>query len=400
MKLEERFLKYISIDTQSDSKSKSYPSTVSQLLFGDTLVNDLVDIGFKNAYKDDHGLVYASFNNGSKQTIGLIAHMDTSDAMDGGITKPKLIKKYDGSIIDLNGKYFLTKEVFPCLNEVIGDDLIVTDGEHLLGGDDKAGICIIFEFAKFYIENKDKFNFNLSICFTPDEEVGSGWKFFDVNKMKADVAFTLDGESIYEANHENFNAASVDIKIIGNSIHPGNAKDILVNAGAIGSYFQSLLPFNMTPECTSDYEGFIHLTSIDGDIEHCNLHYILRDHNKELLEQKKKMILDVKEKVLLKYPKANIEIDIKDEYKNMGDYFKEHPEAVELINKAYLSLQIKLKHTPIRGGTDGAMITYMGLPCPNLGTGDYNPHGRFEFVSITQMYKMIEILKALFMLGE
>lgn len=400
MKLEERFIKYIGFDTKSDDYSTSYPSTPSQLLFADLMVSDLKDIGILNAHKDEFGLVYASLNNGSKKTIGLIAHMDTSPALDGGIKRPKIIKEYDGNLIDLNGKYFLRKEIFPCLNDVIGDDLIVTDGEHLLGGDDKAGIAIIFEFAKYYVDHKNEFNFNLAICFTPDEEVGAGWKHFDVKKINADFAYTLDGESIYEVNHENFNAASATIKIIGNSIHPGSAKNIMVNAGAIGAYFQSLLPSDMTPETTCDYEGFIHLTAIKGDVENCTLEYILRDHNLEYLELKKQIIKKAKEDTLRKYPKASIEVTIKDEYKNMSEYFKAHPEGIELINKAYLALGLKLVHTPIRGGTDGAMITYMGLPCPNLGTGDYNPHGRFEFVSITQMYKMIEILKSLFKLGE
>ena len=398
MDIVERFKKYIAFDTMSDEESLTYPSTSSQLLFGDLLVSDLVNIGVKNAYKDEYGLVYGSINNGSKKTIGLIAHMDTSSAFKGGLTNPKIIKNYDGSTIILNKENSMSVEEFPILKDLIGEDLITTDGEHLLGADDKAGISIIMSFAEYYISHQELFNFNLSICFTPDEEIGSGWLHFDLNKFKADYAFTLDGESCYEANQENFNAMSVNIKISGISTHPGSAKNVMVNAASIACKIQSLLPSEQVPEKTSDYEGFIHLTSLKGDVENASMHYILRDHNYQLLLKKKETVIAVINKVLKENERCKIEYQIKEEYRNMKEYFIEHPECIELINRAYLVSKTKLFYLPIRGGTDGARITYMGLGCPNLGTGSFNHHGRYEICSINQMKKLVSILIDLFKL--
>lgn len=395
MTLEERFKKYISYETKSSETSTTYPSTSSQLEFADVLVDDLKEIGVENAYKDEFGLVYGFIDGKKNKTICLIAHMDTSPALVGGIKNPKKVENYKGGDIVLNEKYSLSTKVFPFMNDLIGEDLLVTDGEHLLGGDDKAGVAIIFEVAKYYISHKDEFTFNLSICFTPDEEVGGGWKHFDVSKAKADFGFTLDGESIYEANHENFNAASATITIKGVGVHPGSAKDVMENAASIACEYQELMSKNEVPEKTDGYEGFIHLCSITGDVENAKLEYIIRDHDVSLLENKKSLMKKTAVDLQKLHSKAEINIEICDDYKNMAYYFREHPEGIELINKAYLASKTKLAHTPIRGGTDGAMITYMGLPCPNLGTGDFNPHGRFEFVSLTQMYKMVEIVKQL-----
>lgn len=395
MTLEERFKKYISYETMSSETSTTYPSTSSQLEFADILVDDLKEIGVENAYKDEFGLVYGFIDGKKSKTICLIAHMDTSPALVGGIKNPKKVENYKGGDIVLNEKYSLSTKVFPFMNDLIGEDLLVTDGEHLLGGDDKAGVAIIFEVAKYYVSHKDEFTFNLSICFTPDEEVGGGWKHFDVSKAKADFGFTLDGESIYEANHENFNAASATITIKGVGVHPGSAKDVMENAASIACEYQELMPKNEVPEKTDGYEGFIHLCSITGDVENAKLEYIIRDHDISLLENKKSLMKKAAVDLQKLHSKAEINIEISDDYKNMAYYFREHPEGIELINKAYLASKTKLAHTPIRGGTDGAMITYMGLPCPNLGTGDFNPHGRFEFVSLTQMYKMVEIVKQL-----
>lgn len=396
MTLLERFKKYIAIDTMSDELSNTYPSSKSQLLFADILVKDLKEIGVKNAYKDEFGLVYGSIDIKKEKTICLIAHMDTSPALQGGIKNPQENKNYDGEDIKLNEKYILSPKVFPFMKDLKGEDLLVTDGEHLLGGDDKAGVAIIFEFAKYFAQNPDEFNFNLSICFTPDEEIGAGWKHFDVKKANADFGFTLDGESIYEANYENFNAASAIVKIKGVGVHPGSAKNVMENAASIASEFQNELPKDMVPEKTEGLEGFIHLCSINGDVENATLEYIIRDHDIEKLEEKKQILKKCEERIAKLHQKAEISIEFKDDYKNMVYYFREHPECINFINKAYLNTKTKLTYSPIRGGTDGAMITYMGLPCPNLGTGDFNPHGRFEFVSLTQMEKMVEILKALF----
>ena len=376
MTLVERFKKYIAFDTVSDESSLTYPSTKSQVEFAEILVDDLKKLGVKDAYKDEHSIVYAFIDNKKEKTIGLISHMDTAPTIEGGIKNPRLIEKYNGEDIELN----------------------LTDGEHLLGGDDKAGIAIIFEFLTYYLKHREEFNYNLAIAFTADEEIGRGASKFDVKKMKADIAYTLDGESIYEANFENFNfnAASAKIKIEGVGVHPGNAKDIMINAVLLGIEFNNLLPKDMIPSKTEDHEGFIHLNEFRGDVEVTTLSYILRDHDKALLEDKKEMLKKAKENILAKYPKAKIDLELQDEYRNMRDYFINHMEAIELINKAYINSRLPIRYTPIRGGTDGATITYMGLPCPNLGTGDFNPHGRFEFVSLTQMAKMVDILKELF----
>ena len=396
MTILERFKKYIGVDTVSDENSSTYPSTSSQNDFAALLVKDLHDIGVNEAYKDENSLVYAFIDNKKEKTLGLIAHMDTAPTIKGGIKNPRLIKNYDGSDIKLNETYTMSKNDFPVLKQVIGDDILVTDGEHLLGGDDKAGIAIIFEFASYFVNHKDEFSYNLAICFTADEEIGRGASRFDVKKMKADIAFTLDGESIYEGNFENFNAASAKVTIEGVGVHPGSAKGIMINSVLLGIEFNNLLPQDMIPSKTEDHEGFIHLDEFKGDVEKTTLNYILRDHDKNLLEKQKEMLLSAKEKILKKYPKAKITLEIKDEYRNMRDYFIKHMEAIELINKAYINCHLPISYLPIRGGTDGATITYMGLPCPNLGTGDFNPHGRFEFVSVTQMEKMVEILKSLF----
>lgn len=396
MTLVERFKKYIAFDTVSDESSFTYPSTKSQVEFAELLVDDLKELGVKDAYKDEHSIVYAFIDNKKGKTIGLISHMDTAPTIEGGIKNPRLIEKYNGEDIELNSTYKMKVEDFPVLKSVIGEDLLVTDGEHLLGGDDKAGIAIIFEFLTYYLRHKEEFNYNLAIAFTADEEIGRGASKFDVKKMKADIAYTLDGESIYEANFENFNAASAKVKIEGVGVHPGNAKDIMINAVLLGIEFNNLLPKDMIPSKTEDHEGFIHLDEFKGDVEVTTLSYILRDHDKALLEDKKEMLKNAKEKILAKYPKAKIDLELHDEYRNMRDYFINHMEAIELINKAYINSRLPIRYTPIRGGTDGATITYMGLPCPNLGTGDFNPHGRFEFVSVTQMTKMVDVLKELF----
>lgn len=395
MRMKERFLEYISIDTVSSETSSTYPSTYSQVEFGKKMVEDLKAIGIKNAFQDEFGLVYGRIEIGKKETIGLIAHMDTAPTIAGGIKNPRVIPCYDGSDIKLNEKYTMKVSEFPCLKEVIGDEIIVTDGEHLLGGDDKAGIVIIYEICKYFLAHKEEFNYNLAICFTPDEEVGAGWKHFDVKKMNATYAFTIDGGTIYEANHENFNASSAEIEVFGIGTHPGSAKNVMENAIAILNEIHSLLPKDMVPEKTEEREGFIYLCSMSGDVEHAKSEYILRDHNKKLLEKQKEYLSEAVLKIGKEHPKAKISINIKDDYYNMFDYFLSHPEAINLINKAYLKKKTRIKHTPIRGGTDGAMITFLGLPCPNLGSADFNPHGRYEFVSYSQMEKMVEIILAM-----
>ncbi len=396
MDIIERFKKYIAFNTKSDEESTSVPSSASQIEFGKMLVEDLKELGVEDIEHSKSGYIYAFVDNKKSKSIALIAHMDTSPDLDGGLKNPKIIENYDGKEIVLNDKYKLAPSYFPCLNEVIGEDLLVSDGDHLVGGDDKAGIVIIFEFLKYYIAHKDEFNYNLAICFTIDEEIGCGTDHIDVKKIKADVAYTLDGGSIYEANFENFNASSAVVEVKGLGVHPGDAKDVMVNAGLIAAYYASLLPLSKTPFMTEKYEGFIHLSSIKGNVEYAKMEFIIRDHDYSLLQEKENLMLKTRDLVLKTFPKADILINIKEEYRNMNTYFLNDSTPIRMVNSAYMNTKTKLKYTPIRGGTDGARITYMGLPCPNLGNGDYNPHGRFEFVSLTQMKLMVDILKELY----
>lgn len=396
MKIVDRFLDLISFDTKSDPDSSTYPSAQSELLFADKLVDILKEEGVENAYKDEFGIVYARVDLGKEETIGLIAHMDTAPDLDGGIKNPRIIKNYDGKEIVLDENYTMRDEDFPWLKTLVGEDIIVTDGKHLLGGDDKAGIAIILEFLNYFLKNKEEFKYNLAIAFTPDEEIGKGALHFDCKKMNADVAYTLDGGPIFEANYENFNAAHAKLNIKGIGVHPGSAKDIMINAALLASEFISMLPPKMTPAHTEGHEGFIHLTDINGTCEEATLEFILRDHDLDLLEQKKIILMETMSKLEVKYPKAKFKLSIGDDYRNMFDYFKKDMHAIDLINKAYLNKNVKISYTPIRGGTDGATITYLGLPCPNLGVGDYSPHGRFEIVSISQMNEMVDILKELY----
>ena len=398
MKMLERFIKYIAIDTQSDPDSGKHPSTPTQIDFARMLVQDLKDVGVKeeDIVFDKYSYVYARVDNGKKKTIGLIAHMDTAPDFKGGINHPQVLENYNGKDIKLNESMTLSTAKFPFMKKLKGETLVVTDGRHLLGGDDKAGLAIIFEFVKYYVQHKDEFNYNLAVCFTPDEEIGEGPLFFDKKIMKADVAFTLDGESIYEANTECFNASRCEVNIDGYSIHPGNAKGVMVNAGLVATFITSLLPIEETPATTDGYDGFIHLTNIEGNVEHANLKFIIRDHDIKKLKEKENKIKSAIKNAAKVFPNVKISCTFKDEYKNMGDYFIKDPTSIHMINKAYLNQKVKLEYVPIRGGTDGATITSMGLPCLNLGTGTFNPHGPYEFVSYTQMKKMLEIIKEIF----
>ena len=395
MDILERFKKYIAFDTISDDYSDTFPSTPTQLEFGKMLVEDLHELGLTNAYQDEFGYVYGRIDAGKERTIGLISHMDTAPAFVGGCSDPLYIEKYDGKEITLKSGDKLNTEIFNCLNEVVGDELLLTDGYHLLGGDDKAGVSIIFEVVKYFISHKDELKWNLAICFTPDEEVGRGPEHFSVKKMNADIAYTMDGGSIYDASYENFNAASAIVNIKGINVHPGSAKNIMVNSVLVAMDFNSQFDPHMIPSETEDYEGFIHLDEFKGDVNETTLVYILRDHDEAKLELQKEAFRKAEKYIKEKYPKATIDVQIKDSYKNMQPVIIKNPEVIELINKAYLASKTKISYSPIRGGTDGATITYMGIPCPNLGVGDFNMHGKFEFVSITQMKKMVEIVKNL-----
>ncbi|MBQ4060882.1 MAG: peptidase T [Bacilli bacterium] len=395
MDLVKRFLKYVSFDTQSDDNSKETPSTSKQLLLGKYLVNELKSIGCKDVLLDQYGIVYASIPSNSNEklpSIGLIAHMDTSPDCSGANIKPRVINKYDGSDIILNESTIMKVSDFPSLKDNIGEDLIVTDGTTLLGADDKAGIAIIVETAYRIINDKNIKHGDIKIAFTPDEEVGRGTENFDVKFFNCDFAYTLDGGDINTIEYENFNAASALVNISGINIHPGSAKNKMVNAILLAKEFDDLLPSDEIPSKTEMYEGFHHLCDISGDVENTKLFYIIRNHDYETLKRQMNDFNIAAKTINEKYNGEFVNVTLKENYKNMKEVILANPHVLSKVTDAYDTLNIPYKFMPIRGGTDGANLSFMGLPCPNLGDGGYNFHGRFEYVSITQMRKMVKIL--------
>lgn len=395
MDLVKRFLKYVSFDTQSDDNSKETPSTSKQLLLGKYLVNELKSIGCKDVLLDQYGIVYASIPSNSNEklpSIGLIAHMDTSPDCSGANIKPRVINKYDGSDIILNESTIMKVSDFPSLKDNIGEDLIVTDGTTLLGADDKAGIAIIVETAYRIINDKNIKHGDIKIAFTPDEEVGRGTENFDVKFFNCDFAYTLDGGDINTIEYENFNAASALVNISGINIHPGSAKNKMVNAILLAKEFDDLLPSDEIPSKTEMYEGFHHLCDISGDVENTKLFYIIRNHDYETLKRQMNDFNTAAKTINEKYNGEFVNVTLKENYKNMKEVILANPHVLSKVTDAYDTLNIPYKFMPIRGGTDGANLSFMGLPCPNLGDGGYNFHGRFEYVSITQMRKMVKIL--------
>ena len=397
MNIIERFLKYVSFDTQSDDTTHTTPSTDKQLILAQYLVDELHQLSIDNAYLDDHGIVYAYIdaNNNSNQAIGLIAHMDTSLDMSGENIKPRIINNYDGSPILLNSSLNIVMHpnTFTSLTECIGQDLIVTDGTTLLGADDKAGIAIIMDYIHYVVSHPEYKHCKICIAFTPDEEIGEGADHFDVKKFNADFAYTIDGGSIYEINYENFNAASAEVVIYGNSIHPGSAKNKMINSILVANEFNSLLPADAIPSKTEGYEGFNHLCDIQGSCEKTIMNYIIRNHDKNLLEKQKNDFYKAADLLNKKYGPNTISITINDSYQNMKELILTNPKVMETVYNAYQKLQVPYQILPIRGGTDGARLTYDGLLTPNLGTGGYNCHGKYEYVSINQMKMMVEIIK-------
>lgn len=395
MDLVKRFLKYVSFDTQSDDNSNETPSTSKQLLLGKYLVNELKSIGCKDVLLDQYGIVYASIPSNSNEklpSIGLIAHMDTSPDCSGANIKPRVINKYDGSDIILNESTIMKVSDFPSLKDNIGEDLIVTDGTTLLGADDKAGIAIIVETAYRIINDKNIKHGDIKIAFTPDEEVGRGTENFDVKFFNCDFAYTLDGGDINTIEYENFNAASALVNISGINIHPGSAKNKMVNAILLAKEFDDLLPSDEIPSKTEMYEGFHHLCDISGDVENTKLFYIIRNHDYETLKRQMNDFNIAAKTINEKYNGEFVNVTLKENYKNMKEVILANPHVLSKVTDAYDTLNIPYKFMPIRGGTDGANLSFMGLPCPNLGDGGYNFHGRFEYVSITQMRKMVKIL--------
>ncbi len=393
----ERFLKYVKFDTQSLDDMEAVPSTEKQKKLAAALVEELKEIGAQKVRMDDHGYVYATIPATSKKelpVIGFISHMDTSDAISGKDVKPRIISNYDGKDIVLNEELKITMETtqFPGLEDYKGQDLIVTDGTTLLGADDKAGIAEIMFMAETLLTHPEIEHGTIQIGFTPDEEVGRGVDFFDVEGFGADFAYTVDGGEIGEIEYENFNAAAAKLLIQGTSIHPGSAKNKMVNALLIAMEFQNMLPVEQNPMYTEHYEGFYMLSSLEGSVDSARASYIIRDHNKAKFEEKKERFQKIADYLNDKYGAGTIQAVIKDSYYNMKEMIEPHIHLIENAKKAMEELEVTPIIVPIRGGTDGARLSYMNLPCPNLCTGGHNFHGRYEYISIQSMEKVTEII--------
>lgn len=396
MKVQDRFLKYVKYDTQSDEHSSTVPSTAKQLVLANALVEEMKSIGIQDAHVDEFGVVYGTIPktcDSNVKTIGFIAHMDTSPDMSGENVKPRIVSSYDGSDIILNEELGITMgaDEFECLADKIGDDLIVTDGTTLLGADDKAGIAEIMTMAETLINEKRKHG-TIRLAFTPDEEIGCGADHFDVKKFNADFAYTVDGGEVNSVDYENFNAASADIEIQGLSIHPGSAKNKMINALLVAMEFHSMLPVEQNPAYTEGYEGFNHLTDMHGACEHATMSYIIRNHDEALFEKQKEDFKRIAAYLNEKYAADTIQLTITDSYANMRTIIEKDMSIIELVKKSMKDIGLEPVSHAIRGGTDGARLTYDGLPCPNLGTGGYNYHGKYEFASIQEMQKSVDLL--------
>ncbi|MGN8632351.1 peptidase T [Blautia sp. HCP3S3_G3] len=398
MNVTERFLKYVSIDTTSNPESQTTPSTESQLTFAHMLETEMKEMGLADVSCDEHGYVFATIpSTVSEDTgvvLGFIAHMDTSDAASGINIHPRIIKNYDGQDILLNeeANIVMSTKEFSCMAQYEGQDLIVTDGLTLLGGDDKAGVAEILTAAEYLLSHPEIPHGKIRIGFTPDEEIGAGADFFDVKKFGADFAYTIDGGQCGELEYENFNAASAYVDFAGISIHPGSAKNHMINASLLAMEFQSMMPEAQKPEHTEGYEGFIHLESVKGEVEHASSLYIIRDHDMELFEQKKQFMSRAAAYMNAKYGEGTVSLRIEDSYFNMKEQIIPHQHLIDNVLKVYEKVGVTPVVLPIRGGTDGAKLSFMGLPCPNLGTGGHNCHGRFEFVCIQSMEKCVEVI--------
>ena len=395
MKAYERFLKYVIIPTMSDEESQSTPSTKKQLVLANLLVEELLELGLSDARVTGNGYVYATLPANSEKyvnSIGFIAHMDTSSEASDENIKPKIINYCGGDILlnEEKGIYMKTED-YPYLEKYIGHRLIVTDGTTLLGADDKAGISEILSALETIIESGMPHG-KICVGFTPDEEIGRGADLFDVEEFGADYAYTLDGGALGELEYENFNAASAKIKINGKSIHPGSAKDKMINAVRIAAELDGMLPENEIPEHTEGYEGFHHLLGIEGGIELAKSAYIIRDHDMAKFLEKKEGFVKVAAEINAKYGEGTLELDLTDSYFNMKEKITPNAFIVDRATDAMKELGVEPEVMPIRGGTDGARLSFMGLPCPNLCTGGMNFHSRFEFVSVEAMDKISDIL--------
>lgn len=397
MDIVERFLKYVQIDTQSEDDREEFPSTEKQRNLAVLLKKELIEMGASEVRLDEHCYVYAKIPANTDQnvpSVGFISHMDTASACPGTGILPQIHRGYDGGALILNKEKNITMspEQFPELMDYIGKDLITSDGTTLLGADDKAGVAEIMTMAEYLLTHPEVKHGDICIGFTPDEEVGRGADFFDLKGFGADVAYTVDGGALGEIEYENFNAASAKVKIHGVNIHPGSARGQMKNSLLIGMEFQQMLPVFANPACTDGYEGFFHLDSMSGNVEETVMDYIIRDHDKKKFQEKKDLVTAAAEYMNKKYGEGTVELILKDSYYNMKEKIEPHKYLIEVARKAMQDAGVEPVTLPIRGGTDGARLSYEGLPCPNLCTGGLNFHGRYEYICIQSMEKIAEIL--------
>lgn len=405
-KVLDRFLHYVSFDTQSMDDQEQVPSTEKQLALAKALKEELEAMGASQVRMSEHGYVYAvipATADHPVKSLGFVAHMDTAPAMSGKDVKPRIVERYDGQDLVLNEEKKIVMRVkdFSGMLDCVGKDLIVTDGTTLLGADDKAGVAEIMTMAEFFLSHPEIPHGKICIGFTPDEEVGRGADFFDVEHFGAEAAYTVDGGPVGELEYENFNAASGKVDICGRGVHPGSAKGAMVNALLVGMEFQSMLPAFENPMYTEGYEGFFHLDQMAGDVESAHLEYIIRDHDRKAFEKKKALFEEVSRYLNVKYGEGTVLTAVKDSYYNMKEQIEpDHLYLIDTAKEAMKSLDIKPLVSPIRGGTDGARLSYMGLPCPNLSTGGYNFHGRYEFIPVQSLEQMVEVLTKIITLFE
>lgn len=395
----ERFFRYVQIDTQSDETTGTHPSTAKQHDMASLLAKELEEYGASEVcYDREYGYVYAklpaNIANASKLKLGFIAHMDTAPDMSGANVKPRIVADYDGGDIILNEeqRIVLSPKEFPELSGYKGKSLIVTDGTTLLGADDKAGVAEIMSMVRFFKEHPEEKHGELRIAFTPDEEIGEGADHFNLVQFDADEAYTVDGGALGEVEYENFNAASLTVEINGCQVHPGSAKDKMVNSQLLAMEYNALLPEDEIPARTEGYQGFYHLTSMEGSVDYTRLHYIIRDHDRAKFEQKKAWATECAEKMNCKYGKNYVKVSVEDSYYNMREIMENHMDMIERVQSVMEELGICFETVPIRGGTDGARLSFEGLPCPNLCTGGMNYHGRYEYACVDEMEQMTEVL--------
>lgn len=396
-KVLERFLNYVKFDTQSKEDSSSYPSTLGQKIFSEYLKQELISIGMEDVEVDEYSYVFATLPSNDEKdmpTLGFMSHMDTATNISGKDAKPKIIENYDGGDIVLNEKenIVLSPRYYSEIINFVGKSIIVTDGTTLLGADDKAGIAEIVTAMEYLINHPEIKHGKIRICFTPDEEIGKGVEYLDPKKFGAKFAFTIDGGPIGELQYENFNAAKALITINGIDIHPKEAKGKMKNSILIANELINMLPPSERPEYTEGYEGFFHLISFNGSVEKTNLYFIIRDFFKESFNKRKDFLRKIADLINFKYGEKTVEIKIEDTYYNMREIVEPHQKLIEVAKKAMEEIGIIPKIVPIRGGTDGARLSYKGIPTPNIGTGGYNYHGRFEYIPIESLEKNVSLI--------